>query len=199
MIVVCGLMLLIAANQYSDQEFVENFEPVRKYQKIMTKTIMIVALVVIVTGLWGVAAYKVKQKLFIITYGLAVAALTAIMTGFEQVFDSLANMSDDQMKMICPGADSELKLNESLLIDLESSVVAYDGLNDVAKYFMCSPTCPCLTPEAETIAEWNEFQDWFRLQEDKLNVRDRTKESEEVSAFIPMVFMTADEAEEAEV
>lgn len=80
------------------------------------------------------------------------------------------------MLLICPSNDEPesdetfdlenvIDVQDLLTADLKISIAGYEGLNDVAKFFMCSSVCPCLTPDTTVISEWTEFQDWFRIPE----------------------------------
>jgi len=68
------------------------------------------ACVCFVVGLWGIATYKVTHRLFIAVYGLGVATLTVILTGFTFIFWTMANLDNNLMEAFCPGQNAELNL-----------------------------------------------------------------------------------------
>lgn len=54
-LVVCGILMALAAQSFSDAKFIDEFEPARNYKDLGSSTMVAVTAVLIVTGLWGMA------------------------------------------------------------------------------------------------------------------------------------------------
>ena len=157
-----------------------------------------------VTGFWGIATYKLKNKMFVSVFGLATVAMAVILTACAAIFNALANLSDEQMNAVCPFSASASGTTDSNAVitsfepleDVEDAVKEIDSLNELSSYYMCSPTCPCLKPADSTINGWTDEENWFNIEEKDLIKYERTKETIPRPFFNPILFL--DSKEEAD-
>ena len=171
------------------------FEATADYKEFIELFLIIFAVVMILTGLWGIAAFKVDNKFFIAVYGLAVMVITVVMMGMAILFKELSNTSDTTMNSPCPNLstlqDNYVSINANFepLQKFVSTVKEIDNLNDLANYYMCSETCPCAQPSAETVNGWTDYQNWLETDDLDLNVYDRTGPADgEASVYSPLLF-----------
>ena len=74
---------------------VEEFKPARDKRGLAVSTLIAVTAMLIVTGLWGIATYKIKNRVFVSIFGLAIAAMAVILAGCGAIFSALANLTDE--------------------------------------------------------------------------------------------------------
>lgn len=106
--------------------------------------LIITSCVTFVTGLWGIAAKVIDNKKFITVFGGVICALTVILLGFQQIFSALANIDDETITAVCPGAGVEISNDFVPLEGVYQAVLEIDRIQSLASNFMCSDTCPCL-------------------------------------------------------
>ena len=147
--------MAIAAQMFDSAKLNEEFKPARDKRKLAVRTLVAVTAVLFVTGFWGIATYKIKNRIFVSIFGLATAAMAVILSACGAIFSALANLSDEQMNAVCPGTAATTGEEESSalviasfepLVEVEEAVKEIDSLNDLSSYYMCSPICPCLKP-----------------------------------------------------
>ena len=199
---ICGIFMAISAKMFDSTKMTEEFKPARDKKDLVVTTMIAVAAILFVTGLWGIATYKIKNRIFISIFGLAAAAMAVICFGFGAIFNALANLSDNAMESVCPAlaiesTGSPISISQSILSfepfqEVADSVKDIDALNDLSSYYMCSPTCPCLQPSEATIEGWSDEQNWLNIEEKVLKGLERTKEVETATFFNLMIFYTAE-------
>ena len=74
----------------------------KDYKESIEFFLIIFAVVMIVTGLWGIASFKVTNKIFITIYGVATMIITVVMIGMSILFKELSQISDATMNSPCP-------------------------------------------------------------------------------------------------
>ena len=164
MLVLCGILMAIAAQMFDSAKLNEEFKPARDKRKLAVRTLVAVTTVIFVTGFWGIATYKIKNRIFVSIFGLATIAITVILAACGAIFNALANLSDEQMNAVCPSSSTSAGTTDSNAVitsfepldDVEAAVKEIDSLNELSSYYMCSPTCPCLKPAESTINGWTD-------------------------------------------
>ena len=164
LLVLCGILMAVAAQMFDSAKLNEEFKPARDNRKLAVRTLVAVTATLFVTGFWGIATYKLKNKMFVSVFGLATLAMAVILSACAAIFNALANLSDEQMNAVCPLSTSASGTTDSNAVitsfepleDVEVAVKEIDSLNELSSYYMCSPTCPCLKPADSTINGWTD-------------------------------------------
>lgn len=125
---LCAIMIGVSAIAFEDQGFIDSFGPAKPYKRTVTYMLIITACVTFVTGLWGIATKKIDNKKFIAVFGGVICALTIILLGFQQIFSALANIDDDTMSAVCPGASVEISNDFVPLDGVFESVLEMDRI-----------------------------------------------------------------------
>ena len=164
LLVLCGILMAVAAQMFDSAKLNEEFKPARDKRKLAVRTLVAVTAVLFVTGFWGIATYKIKNRIFVSIFGLATIAMAVILVACGAIFNALANLSDEQMNAVCPSSSTSAGTTDSNAVitsfepldDVEAAVKEIDSLNELSSYYMCSPTCPCLKPAESTINGWTD-------------------------------------------
>ena len=172
LLVICGILMAIAAQMVDSAKLTEEFKPARDKRKLAVRTLVAVTAVLFVAGFWGIATYKIRNRVFVSIFGLGTSALVVILAATGTIFSALANLSDEEMNAVCPalveaGKSAKIESFEPL-VEIEKAMNEIDDLNVLSSYYMCSPICPCLMPSETTISSWTEEQNWLNIEEKTL-------------------------------
>ena len=94
-LVICGILMAISASMFSSAKLIEEFEPARDKKDLGSSAMLAVTVVLFVTGLWGMATYKIKNRVFVSIFGMGASALAVICGGAYTAFNALANLTDE--------------------------------------------------------------------------------------------------------
>ena len=95
MLILCGILMAIAAQMFDSAKLNEEFKPARDNRKLAVRTLVAVTAVLFVAGFWGIATYKIKNRIFVSIFGLATVAMAVILVACGAIFNALANLSDE--------------------------------------------------------------------------------------------------------
>ena len=84
----------ISAKMFGSAKMPEEFEPLRKRKDIIVTAMIATAAVLFVGGLWGIATFKIKNRIFVSIFGLLAGCMACILGGLSAILYSLANVSD---------------------------------------------------------------------------------------------------------
>ncbi len=101
-LVVCGILMAIIVGIFNSSQFVEAVKPLRSNKALVVSVEIILAAVTFITGIWGIASYLIKNKIFIAILGALYAFLVVIHGGCSAIFTSLSNLRDEDMQALCP-------------------------------------------------------------------------------------------------
>ena len=96
------------------------------------------------TGLFGIGAFKIKNKFFVMFFSVLLVGIILILGGFIAIFGGLANLDDNILRSFCPGEAAHLDFEYAE--EVQQAFLDIDRLNDLSSFYMCSPVCPCLKP-----------------------------------------------------
>ena len=108
LLAVCGIMLFIASQMFANTELVDAWKPLRDNKDTASRGLIIVAAVIFVTGLFGIGAYKIKNKIFMGVFGIMLAGIIVILGGFIAIFGGLANLDSVALHRFCPEENTNL-------------------------------------------------------------------------------------------
>ena len=92
LLAVCAILLFIASQMFANTELVDAFKPLRDNKETASRGLIVVAAVIFVTGLFGIGAFKIKNKVFIMIFGFLLGGIIVISGGFIAIFGGMANM-----------------------------------------------------------------------------------------------------------
>ena len=93
---------------FASSELVEAFKPLRDNKETASKGLIIVAAIIFVTGLFGIGAFKIKNKFFMMLFGVLLAGVIVVLGGFIAIFGGLANLDENALKSFCPKKNTNL-------------------------------------------------------------------------------------------
>lgn len=86
---VCGVMIAISVTTFNESKFIESVEPLRENKNLVTSTLTVAAAITFITGIWGIASFKIENKLFVGIFGGLAAFVIVINGGIFAIFSSL--------------------------------------------------------------------------------------------------------------
>ena len=86
LLAVCAILLFIASQMFANTDLVEAFKPLRDNKETASRGLIIVAAVIFVTGLFGIGAFKIRNKIFMMVFGFLLAGIIVILGGFIAIF-----------------------------------------------------------------------------------------------------------------
>ena len=104
-LVVCGVLISMIVVSFTDSEFVEAVKPLSDNKNLIVSTLVMVAAITFITGVWGIASYSIKNRIFIAIFGGLCAFLAVVHGGCGTIFNSLANIQDEDMQNVCSGSE----------------------------------------------------------------------------------------------
>ena len=160
LLVISAILMAVAAQMVDSAKFNEEFKPARDQRKLAVSTLIAVTAILFVTSFWGIATYKIRNRIFVSILGLATAAMAIMLSATGAIFSALANLSDAEMNAVCPAlviaGEAAAISSFGPLDEVEQAMKQIDQLNGLSSYYMCSPTCPCLMPSQTIIASWTD-------------------------------------------
>lgn len=190
-ITVCGVLIAIFATTFNDSKFIDNVEPMRKNKNLIISTLAVAGSITFITGIWGIASYKIENKIFVGIFGGLTAFVIVINGGIYAVFNSLTKLREEDMVTVCPEIESKVIDVIEPFLEVKGFVKDIDYAGHLSSFYMCSNVCPC--PVVDT-ASWSEAQNWLKISEKDLNVLERTSVTDVPTALSPLVFFSKDEA-----
>ena len=163
LLAVCAILLFIASQMFANTDLVEAFKPLRDNKETASRGLIIVAAVIFVTGLFGIGAFKIRNKIFMMVFGFLLAGIIVILGGFIAIFGGLANLDSATLHRFCPEENTNLDFEYAQ--EIQQSFVDIDRLNVLSSFFMCSQVCPCLEPTQQVLDSWTPEKNWKNLSE----------------------------------
>ena len=100
---LCGMMLGITVNILEGSSFMEAFKPLREKKDLATSNLILMAAFTFVTGLWGIATYRIKNRIFVSIFGFGCAFIAVVAGGVSTILNALSNLDEETMNSVCPG------------------------------------------------------------------------------------------------
>ena len=157
------------------------------YKTLVSQILLVLACVVFIVGIWGIAACKLSNKLFIAALGTGLTGVTIALAACASLFWSLKNIDDKTMESICTTGVVNTDQSTVETGDFTAAVKELDQLNGLASFMMCSPVCPC--KDGPTSSQWLE------LDQKELIQYERTADVNSQSAFQKLIFLSEAEAD----
>ena len=107
LVIGIGITVGVSAYLYSEDPFMDELSVLRVYKVLVSQVMLLLACMVFVVGMCGLATIKISNRIFLAAFGSGMTVMTIGLATCTSIFMFFKDIDDKTMQSFCTGSTSE--------------------------------------------------------------------------------------------